>query len=99
MSIVSNAFALRRACREEYESWRAAMFDQAEEECRGRLLNRLGFSRGIDAYSLFMGSADRANLYASDELLEFWRVNPRRNYRQYEDAWMRGRLRDEETPI
>jgi hypothetical protein len=94
--IVADAFALRRACREEFEDWRIAQYQRAAEDCRGSLINRLGRERGIDARSLFLGSADRANLYASDELLEWWRTHPRMNYRMWEEQWVRNRM---EVPI
>jgi hypothetical protein len=88
VSIVGDAFALRRACREEFELYREAQFGAAHEACSGQLVNRLGLHRNVSAFSLFMGSADRANLYATLELLDWWADHRRLNYRQFEEAWV-----------
>lgn len=87
--IVAQAFALRRQCREEFELYLEAQFEMASEACRGRLLTDEAYRAGIDARSLFLGSADRANLHASEELAEWWRAHRRLNYRQFEEQWVR----------
>jgi hypothetical protein len=94
--IVADAYRLRRQCREEFELYLEAQFEMASEACRGRLLTGDAFRAGINARSLFMGSADRANLHASDELAEWWRAHRRLNYRQFEEQWVRN---TQEVPI
>lgn len=88
MSIVSDAFALRRRCREDFELYLEAQFFAAHEACNGVLLNRKGRARDIDPRSLFMGSADRAFCYASEELLAWWDEHRRINYRRFEESWV-----------
>lgn len=87
MSIVGEAYALRRRCRDEFELYLETMFVMAHEECAGVLVNRKGKAAGVDPRSLFLGSADRANLYASPELLAFWERRRRLNYRMFEEQW------------
>lgn len=60
------------------------LFLQAENVTRGHLLNRRGREQGVDARSLFYGPAVRAHLYASDELVEFWREHGRLPYADFE---------------
>lgn len=79
-----------RQCRLEFEDARAAAYEQAEEWCRGALLNALGERRGIDCYSLFMGNARRAYAYASEELVEYWRSHSRMTYTEFKSQWMQG---------
>ncbi len=60
--------------------WRDAAYAQfmaAESATNGYLVNAAGRARGIDPWSLWSGPADRAEHWASWELLEFWRSNPR----------------------
>lgn len=60
--------------------WHDAAYQQfiaAEAACNGFLVNAAGRARGIDPWSLWSGPADRAEHWASWELLEFWRSNPR----------------------
>ena len=55
--------------------WHDAAYQQfiaAEAACNGFLVNAAGRVRGIDPWSLWSGPADRAEHWASWELLEFW---------------------------
>lgn len=63
---------------------------RAVEECSGVLVNSDGRARGIDGFDLFSGPQSRAEKYASEELLEFWREYPRLTMSQYEDIWVTG---------
>ena len=54
-----------------------AQFLAAEAATNGFLVNAAGRARGIDPWSLWSGPADRAERWASWELLEFWQGNPR----------------------
>lgn len=50
--------------------------------------NAEGRRRGIDPVSLFMGPARRAEKWASEELLEWWRSHPRMTYQAFERRWL-----------
>lgn len=91
MSIVSDAYVLRRQCRAEFEDYLEAQHQAAHEACNGQLLNRRGRAKGIDTRSLFLGSADRAYFYASPELVEWWAARRRLNYRMFEEQWVEDR--------
>lgn len=63
----------RAELRAGWELMAHAQFLEAERLCRGELLNKRGERECIDPWSLWSGPAHRAELYASEELLEFWR--------------------------
>jgi hypothetical protein len=79
-----HAAALYATLRADYEDLRMSAYLAAEEATRGALMNRLGHRRGIDPYSLFMGTEARAQCYASDELREWWRDHPRVTFADFE---------------
>lgn len=57
---------------------------QAEEVTRGNLLNKAGKAKDINPVTLFSGPRNRAEKYASEELLRFWaEVSPRRTYAEF----------------
>ena len=66
-----------RAMRADFEVVREAAYRTASEDCNGVLLNARGKAAGVDAYSLFMGTAARAYAYASRELVDHWSTHPR----------------------
>jgi len=82
--VFRHAAAAYAALRAEYEDLRMSAYLAAEEATRGALMNRLGHRRGIDPYSLFMGTEARAMCYASDELVEWWRDHPRVTFAAFE---------------
>jgi hypothetical protein len=63
--------------REEWETYVMQSYFDAEEKTGGALLNRRAREAGIDVFSLFSGSAERASKYASDELKAYWQENGR----------------------
>lgn len=69
-----------RACRAEYDSYVYIQYLQAEEECRGNMLNAEGRAKGIDPMSLFSGPNAVAAAYASPELKTFFGNNGRVTY-------------------
>lgn len=87
MSLVSEAFAAWRECREDYEDLLLVQFERAEEATRGALLNARGRAAGVDPRSLFMGNETRALAYASEELVEHWRTHPRVTFAAFERRW------------
>jgi hypothetical protein len=70
--------------REAYELYRENQYARALEDLGGVLLNRAGLARGVDTYSLFIGSRARAEKWASEELIEWWGRNGRMTYRDFE---------------
>lgn len=62
----------------------------AVEATSGVLVNKAGRSAGVDGFDLFRGSTSRAQRYASEELLEFWKQNPRLTLSQFEKQWVTG---------
>lgn len=91
MSLISDGFAAWRQRREEYDLALYAQYVRAEAATNACLLNERGRARKIDPLSLFMGPAVRANAYASEELIEHWRTDPRITFAQFERQWSAAR--------
>jgi hypothetical protein len=63
-----------------YECWAMfahAQYLAAEEECRGNLVDRRYLGEITDGWQLWSGSHRWAMERASEELRDFWAVNPR----------------------
>lgn len=78
---------VRRQCRADFEVHQLNAYQHAAEACRGRLLNRRGMEAGISSLSLFEGPSPRALAYASEELIDHWRINPRPTFQSFEHVW------------
>ncbi|MCT2087345.1 hypothetical protein M3D75_14575 [Microbacterium enclense] len=91
MSVVSEAFAVWRECREAFDEVLHAAYTRAEIATNGALLNDRGRRAEVDAVSLFMGPQVRAHAYASPELLEHWEEHPRVTYAEFERQWVAAR--------
>lgn len=78
---------VRQRCRADFEDVQRAAYLHAEEECRGRLLNRRGRDAGISSLSLFEGQEARAMAYASEELRDHWRTHERPTFQSFEHQW------------
>jgi hypothetical protein len=91
VSLIAEAFADWRECREEYDLYLYSAYERAEEVTRGALLNARGRAAGIDPMSLFMGTRARAYAYASEELIEHWAAFPRVTYAAFERQWASNR--------
>lgn len=63
--------------REEWERYMMQSYFDAEEKTGGALINNKGRDAGVDVFSLFSGSAERASKYASDELKAYWQESGR----------------------
>jgi hypothetical protein len=63
----------------------------AEEGTGGVLVNKEGRALHMDGWDLFTGNARRAELYASEELLEWWSTHPRLSMDQFEKQWIQGK--------
>jgi hypothetical protein len=79
----------RAAQRQAWESAAHAQYLQADEVCRGNLVNRRGCAARVTDWSLWSGPASRALRYATEELREFWYTHPRVTVEAY-----RRQLRD-----
>lgn len=75
-------------CREEYDVHTYTAYMNAEDECRGVLLNREGKAKDIDPLSLFSGPAARARKYASEELKTWWARNGRITFAEWKFQWL-----------
>lgn len=73
--------------REEYDSYVASQYDNAENEI-GFMLNKEGRAKGIDAYSLFSGPVSRAKKYGSEELQAWFGRNGRQTLASYRHSIM-----------
>jgi len=62
----------RTQARERYAEYVYRQYLDAEDACRGYLLNKKAVADGIDPISLFSGPARIAHARASDELREWW---------------------------
>lgn len=62
----------RAKAREMYTEYVYRQYLDAEDACRGYLLNKKAIADGIDPASLFSGPARIAHARASDELREWW---------------------------
>lgn len=79
-----------QAMKQDYLSFVDYQYLAAIEATAGVLVNQLGKVDHIDGFTLFSGPLSRAQKYASEELLEFWKTNPRRTLSQFEEQWVTG---------
>lgn len=87
MSIISEAFSAWRECRAEYDDTLYSQYEAAEAATNGAMLNARGREKGIDPFTLFMGTEARALAYASEELVEYWQSHPRITFAKFERQW------------
>lgn len=85
------------ACRDEWHNLVDVQYRQAEEACRGTLIRpdlrfefrtRFGMSTTAVRRILFCSSAPIADKYASEELRDFWRYQPKVSFAEF--AWNSG---------
>lgn len=77
-----------RMCRGDYDLVILAMYERAEDDTRGALLNERGREAGIEPMSLFMGPRVRVDAYASEELREWFDANGRVTFDDFERQWL-----------
>lgn len=80
-----------QSLRRQYAEATHQQYLAAEKETRGHLLTPEGRAKGVDPKSLFTGSNVNANKYASDELKDFWKKNPRKTLVQYKADTLGGK--------
>lgn len=74
----------------DYEQYLEHAYNAALNGTGGVFVNKRGRALHIDGRDLFTGPASRAYRYASEELIEWWRVTPRLTLEQYETQWVEG---------
>jgi hypothetical protein len=72
-------------------------YTNAEDVCRGVLLNKAGRGRNVSARSLFTGPEARARKYASRELLDYWQEHGRMTVEDYTASLIGGAMRSAST--
>lgn len=90
--IFAIATSLYAECRAEFADHLAALYEQAETEANGVMLNARGKRRGIDPESLLYGPRSRLDAYGSEELVQFLDQRGRLTYAAFEKTWITGRL-------
>lgn len=90
-AIIDAAFESYRMMRADFELYRHSRFLRAHSELRGELLNARGRAARIDAGTLFMGPWSRVDLYASEELKDWFAQHARLTVDEFETQWWSGR--------
>lgn len=89
-AIMDAAFETYRMMRADFELYRHSRFLRAHSELRGELLNARGRAARIDAGTLFMGPWSRVELYASEELKDWFDQHGRLTVDEFETQWWNG---------
>jgi hypothetical protein len=69
----------------------------AEDVCRGHLLNKAAQAAGVDPRSLFTGPESRARKHASEELLGYWQERGRMTVEDFTASLLGGAMRSSST--
>ncbi len=95
---LARAAERRRQVAEEWYLAAYADYLAAEEECRGELVNRAGVEAGVpDGFALWSGPLDKALKWATEELIEWWRLHPRVTLTEYRRT--RSKQEDAHAPV
>jgi hypothetical protein len=89
-AIFEAAARLYAKMRTDYESYLEYTYNTALDGTGGVLVNSQGRALGIDGLDLFSGHKAYAMKYASEELLDWWKLNPRLTQAEYEARWITG---------
>jgi hypothetical protein len=89
-AIMDAAFETYRMMRADFELYRHSRFLRAHTELRGELLNARGRAARIDAGTLFLGPWSRVELYASEELKDWFAQHGRLTVDEFETQWWNG---------
>lgn len=74
--------------RSAYGDYLEAHIAAAEAATNGAMLNKRARAAGVTSGRLFYSGPAFARAYASEELLDFWRTNPRMTLAQFERQWL-----------
>lgn len=77
-----------RACKAAFEDYRENAYRRALDDLGGHLLNREALAAGIDSWSLFIGSHQRADRWASEELRAWFATHGRLTYTEFERQYL-----------
>ena len=89
MSVIFDAAVEQyQACKREFEVYREGQYRRALNDLGGHLLNRDGQRERIDTWSLFVGSHQRANRWASEELRAWFAQHGRLTYTEFERQYL-----------
>jgi len=89
MSAIFDAAAEQyRTCKAAFDDYRENQYRAALNDLGGHLLNRAALAAGVDSWSLFIGSHQRADRWASEELREWWARNRRLTYTEFEKQYV-----------
>lgn len=98
-AIFMAAARLYAKMRTDYERYLEYSYDTALEGTGGVLVNKEGRALGIDGLDLFSGHKAYAMKYASEELHEWWKLNPRLTQAEYEAQWITGETAWQEAEL
>jgi hypothetical protein len=87
-AIFEAALEQYRECKAAFEDYRENQYRRALNDLGGHLLNRDGQREGIDTWSLFIGSHQRADKWASEELRAWFAENGRMTYTEFEAQYV-----------
>lgn len=74
--------------RDDYGIYLESHIAAAVEATNGTLFSRAALSAGVTETRLFAAPAHVAAAWASEELQDFWRANPRVTVTEFEQAWV-----------
>ena len=80
----ARARATMEARRDEYALYVYDAWMAAETDCNGYLLSKAGLAARVEPADLWSMQEKRAVRYASQELREWWQLNGRWTYRQFQ---------------
>jgi hypothetical protein len=89
--IFEAAAALWAECRDDYELYLEAAEAAAERATNGYTVNDRGRARGVTLRQLMTANRHTLHAYATAELVDHLRDNPRIRFADYERAWFRDR--------
>lgn len=82
---------LWRDMKADYAERLEQVFQQADNDCHGYLVNKAGRAQHISAWNLFSGSESYAYRYASRELVDWWAEHGRLTLSAFEAQWLNSR--------
>ena len=77
-----------QACKAEFEVYREGQYRRALNDLGGELVNRAGRTAGVDSWSLFIGSHQRAVRWATEELRAWFAQHGRLTYTEFERQYL-----------
>ena len=82
--LVVAALEFRKALRDEFQDLLEALYQQAETETNGNMLNRRGHAEGVDPFTLLYGPWVRVDAFASEEYRDWLERSGRMTFDDFE---------------